>query len=230
MNDEWFQRLIAEAQKAQEEGRSLRSISLEAGLNAQYLQHMITKQAQPSIPKLKAICDALGIDWMKLLTGSPEPNGELKPVALTGTSIPVIGYVAAGKWLEVDPLNQDHEPIDTINFLPDSSLPADRTFGLIVDGDSLNKIAPPGSTLICVYFEGMAHDVADETLVIVERRRDGGELVEVTAKRYRKREKHIELWPESNHPDWQKPIILNGHDERIETRITGIVKRIVIKP
>ena len=183
---------------------------------------------------MSKLAGALGVSPVDLLVApsmKSEPEQELRPAKLKQARIPIIGNVAAGKWLEIDPLNQDEQPLDYINFIPDSNLPLPITFGLVVEGPSLNKIAPPGSVLICVSLADAGMEALNGQLIVVERSRDNHELVEITAKRVRyKPSGAVELWPESNHPDWQDPIILDGKDTRIEVEVKAVVKRIIITP
>jgi lambda repressor-like predicted transcriptional regulator len=65
----WFDRLKAQIKKAQEDGRSLRAISMSAGLNGHYLTHMFRKDTPPTVENFFSICEALGKDPVEILTG-----------------------------------------------------------------------------------------------------------------------------------------------------------------
>lgn len=157
-----------------------------------------------------------------------EVKDELAPAPIYFQQIPILGEVAAGAWLEVDPLKTEEEPTDWLPFSPDPQLNLNSAFVLKVHGTSLNKIAPEGSLLVCTPYAGQ--ELSDGDLTIVERARDGGSLIEVTAKRVRQPNGHFELWPESNDPKWQTPIVLNGDDDGIEISIKALVKKIIIEP
>lgn len=164
-----------------------------------------------------------------------QPNQpiDLSPTKDQFTTIPIRGEVAAGLWREVDNLNQDMESFGFADTVVIPQYPPELQFGLIVRGESLNKIAPNGATLHCLEFiSGGAWDVQDGDLVIVQRTKYQGALYEMTAKRVRKNG-DFELWPESNHPDFQEPLKVqdikdDSCDE--EVRILAKVLKILIDP
>ena len=89
-------------------------------------------------------------------------------------------------------------------------------FGLQVRGTSINRQAKEGDILFCLDISA-GWQPEDGNLVIVERRRDQDGNREVTAKRFRRRGNRIELWPESDDPRWQEPIVLEGEPADRET-------------
>lgn len=70
------------------------------------------------------------------------------PVALP--YIPILGRVAAGRWIDVHVLENEDHPASV--FPPDPRFPIAAQFDLIVEGTSLNKFAQPGDRLRCVDF------------------------------------------------------------------------------
>lgn len=52
-------------------GRSMRSISLEAGLSPGYLHTMMTEEKDPTVSSLQAIGQVLGVSVSELLDGHP---------------------------------------------------------------------------------------------------------------------------------------------------------------
>jgi SOS-response transcriptional repressor LexA len=148
-------------------------------------------------------------------------------------SLPVIGEVAAGRWLEAD----DHVDVpayDPVPVQPDARWRVEDQYGLVVRGTSLNRIAVDGDILACVSAVAIRYKPAEDDLVIVEMRRNSGLLRQRTAKRYMKQNSHIELWPDSDDPRWQKPIIIpkgptalesmiEDEDGRIEVSIIALV-------
>lgn len=152
---------------------------------------------------------------------------DLAPHKTTSRRMPVMGEVAAGSWLDFDPLRS--EPTDWLDFIPDMKLSTDHVYALKVRGTSLNRIAPDGSVLVCLDAVGAGIAIREGDLVIVTQSREGG-LREVTAKRVRRANGQYELWPESIDPKWQTPILLNGDDEGETVAVKAIVKYIVISP
>lgn len=151
----------------------------------------------------------------KVLHLLSDPKADLGSVEIGNVSpserelgkIPIRGEVAAGLWREHDDVAQElDEPAEYAPTILAPTYPKDLQFALIVRGESLNKIAPDGSTLHCVeYIDGGSWDLADGELVIVQRSKFQGQMIETTAKRVRKKA-GWELWPESDHPDFQEPL------------------------
>lgn len=137
--------------------------------------------------------------------------GESESVGLK--KIEVIGDVRAGAWrtaLEFE--NEDREII---------SVPAPaRSFGVIARGESMNERYPDGTYLIClpiIEFE----EIKDGAGVIVHRSNAEG-LWEATVKEYRLKDGKAYLWPRSDHPDHQTPLLYeNGESVEITAIVVG---------
>ncbi len=192
--------------------------------------------SQPQINRLEKGDRKLTVEWaerlapyleiepQKLLFGkadTPEPKSELKKIREVG-SIPIIGAVRAGSWLEVDQLNyeadQEHRHIPAL-----LDYPLDWQYAFTVEGASLNKRAEEGDILQCVDLIQSGLDIIDGDLVIVERTLHDGALIERTAKLVRKTSAGFELWPESTDPAHQSPIVVNGAEMHEEVRIKAVV-------
>lgn len=162
------------------------------------------------------------MEW--LLTGR---NGAMTPLRHTTlATVPIIGIVRAGTWQDVE--EGDSGLYETVPAAPDA--PPDLQKAYTVEGTSLDKIAQTGDILICLDYIGSGVEVNDGDLVIVERSRFNGQMVERTAKRVRRTLTGFELWPESNDPQYQEPIRINGADESDEIRIAAKVLWIMKKP
>jgi SOS-response transcriptional repressor LexA len=159
-----------------------------------------------------------------LLTGkiNPVPSVEKTPLA----TIPVIGIVRAGTWQDVDA--GDSGMFQVVPAAPGE--PAEWQYAFTVEGNSLNRIAKSGSILVCLDFIKSRVEIQDSDLVIVERSRFGGQMVERTGKRVRKTTSGFELWPDSDDPAHQEPILLDGHDGADEVRVVAKVLWIMSKP
>lgn len=123
------------------------------------------------------------------------------------TLLPVLGEVAAGRWLEIDEF-VDEPAYQPVSVSPDQRWPVEAQYGLVVRGESINRFAHEGDILLCVSAVPARYLPRDGDLVIVELRRNAGMLRQRTAKRYFRTDTHIELWPDSDHPRWKKPIII----------------------
>lgn len=124
-----------------------------------------------------------------------------------GRLIPLLGSVPAGPWKEAI--------AETENFIPAPSqdLP-DSVFALTVEGDSMDKIAPSGST---IFLDPQDRDLFDKRLFVV-RNGDG----EVTFKQYR--EAPARLVPCSRNPKHHMIPIMDGGFETV-ARVVLVVAR-----
>lgn len=153
--------------------------------------------------------------------------GEVKPGIKLGKSyripdvnstIRIVGEVQAGMWREIETLKPEiiaHTPIFAG---PDQ-------FGLVVRGDSMNRVAQDGDFLVClsVPHSGLTPQVGD--LVVVERTRDDGSIVELSVKRLSAEFDGTQiLVPESHDPAFQEPLNLNETSSQdVEVRIIAVV-------
>jgi SOS-response transcriptional repressor LexA len=169
-----------------------------------------------------------------LLTGEGNgPLAESDNEGLTKSAVPVgyigvKGKVAANSWMNVDDMDfgyDDQEHVPSVG-----NYPIDWQFALKIEGNCLNKIANHGDILVCVDTIASAIDIEPGDLVIVERSRYDGEMVERTAKRVRMTSEGYELWPESTDPQHQAPIKLTGGADGETVRVMGKVLWILRKP
>lgn len=139
-------------------------------------------------------------------------------------TVPIIGEVAAGRWLAVDDAI-DESPYDGIAVPPDPAHPIEHQFAAISKGTSINRVAPDGFILGCVDVARARIKPKDGDLVVVEQSRDGGHTRERTAKRYHRTDEGVELWPDSDDPRWTTPITIrrNAEDESTTITVLGIV-------
>jgi SOS-response transcriptional repressor LexA len=149
-----------------------------------------------------------------------------KPLPSRG--VPFRGEVAAGVWIEVG--EGQEVPDDYLPFNPLPQYPEGAVYCLTVRGDSLDKVAPPGTVLVCVDLYSSGIDIKDGDLVIVERAKFQDGLLEMTAKRVRAVKGGFELYPESTNPKW-KPIAYprapnsDGESIRILARVDYVLSR-----
>lgn len=174
------------------------------------------------------------LDW--LLTGRGETPAKLP--ALPGivlasgpgarlNSVTIRGSVRASYWQDVSDLEYGGE----MSEVPSAGgVPVEWQVAYRVDGNCLNKVAADGDILVCVDLIKSQAPIENNDLVIVERTRYGGQMVQRTAKRVRRTSTGFELWPESDDPAHQDPIVLNGAAEHDEVRVAAKVLWILRKP
>jgi SOS-response transcriptional repressor LexA len=143
--------------------------------------------------------------------------------------LPIRGDVAAGLWHEIDAFADPGE-FERAPVVVSPNFPAEAQYALRVVGTSINRIAQEGDFLRCVDIWIAGLTPRDGDLAIVEQRRNGEQLREVTAKRIRQTNGILRLEPESTDPKWQ-PILLDPKKapDGIEARIIAIVD-LVFRP
>ena len=222
-------------------GLSITAAAARVGKKKDLFYNYIRRQSsEPRRRTLLLMAQALETTLEWLLDGKgpkdatdPTPQietGDLFPTTQKLGLIPIRGEVAAGLWREHDDLAQDlGEPPKYAPTVLNDLYPAEQQFALIARGKSLNKIAPDGSTLHCVeLINGGAWDVQDGELVIVQRSKFQGAMIENTAKRVRMNG-DFELWPESTHPDFQEPLrVKDFREQGIDEEIRILAKVISI--
>lgn len=123
-----------------------------------------------------------------------------------------------------DPITGEGD-FETVPVTPVVEYDSGSQYALQLIGNSLNRVAPPGSYVICVKLEGYPGGdrikALDGKLVHVERKRD--DLVETTVKRLVAKGRYIELHPDSNDPHHQAPLILADPVADVSVRILGVV-------
>lgn len=97
-----------------------------------------------------------------------------------------------------------------------------------VVNESMNRIIPPGSLVHVVDAIEIGYAPNHDDVVVVERVRGNGWLVERTVKQVAMTSEGVELWPRSHNPRYQSPISLVGGaepEEDVQVHIVGLVIR-----
>lgn len=171
----------------------------------------------------------VSFEWLATGAGQPRNGALTKPANKPGTvsMVPVIGFVKAGTWQDIE----EWGALEVADYVPSTGdFPADWQFALVVDGNSVNRAARHGDWLICVDLIKSQIDIGDDDLVVVERARYDGQMVERTAKRVKRTLSGMELWPDSDDPAHQEPIAYRTNGEKDEVRITAKVIWVLRKP
>ncbi len=125
-------------------------------------------------------------------------------VDVASEGLMVRGFVHAGVWQE------SYAPEGEVKKLPIvgvSGYPVQRQFALQIKGDSINRRAKDGHFAVCAEWHG---PLSSGDVVVFERRRNG--FFQSTIKVVKLRDGSIELWPDSDSPDHQDPIIVKRKD------------------
>lgn len=148
-------------------------------------------------------------------------SGLPSPDALPVLSVPVIGAVQAGAW--VDAVERDRDDWYEVAVAADGRYPGVRRYGLEVRGPSMNRRYPEGSIVIVVKLLDLGRDPRHGERVVVQRRRRADDLMEATVKELRIVDGEPWLWPDSDHPSFQQPTPLHDGAEDDIVEIAGVV-------
>lgn len=202
-------------------GKSARAVSLATKLSDAFVLNILNgKSKSPraaNLAKLAAVLETTS-EW--LLEGKgPEvvaenvtervSSAKEPPVPVLSGGLRVLGDVAAGRFLSLDSA-VDETVYEWAPITPHPSYPEGAQYGLVVRGTSINQIALDGDILHCVDIQASGHMPQNGELVIVEQIHLGGHMRERTAKVLKEvgDERFVELWPDSDDPKWQEPILV----------------------
>lgn len=216
--EKWRERLKAALEA---KGLTMKAASVQAGLNEAYVSEVL-RGNEPKAKQLISLAEKLGLSLDEVLLG----RDEARPEILRSESpklAHVVGVVQAGLWYdESHPPQVEYEPIP---YVP-TRYPNLKQVAYRVQGSSMNlRKIEDGDFVIAVPYWEVRIAPQDRDLVVVERRRDGGEI-ERTVKEVAIQPEHIELWPRSSDPAWQKPILIPRDQQPsdfVEVEIVGLV-------
>lgn len=188
-------------------------IMADVGLNA--IRHIRVRGHAPKAETLAKLADVLGVPAAYFLEAAAEGgrNNDLRPKAAGMMPIPieavyVKGFVQAGAWQEA----LEWPAIDwkAVYAPSDSRYPGMERFALEVRGTSMDRVYPEGSVVIAIKLADLGREPQSGEHVIVLCRAESSGSMEATIKKYQvdSAGRHI-LWPESNDPFHQTPVVLN---------------------
>ncbi|MEA3264120.1 MAG: S24 family peptidase [Pseudomonadota bacterium] len=203
-----------------------RSLSLAAtgGKSPHIVREILRGRSNnPTLETLVGLSRALGIDISRLVSGGEGVMPRVGGVA-PYERLQVLGAVAAGVWRE-----QTEWPEEDRYFIEVGPSPVvgGERFALRMEGNSMDKLIPPGSDLECLRTIFGEIEPVPGDIVIVQR--DRHDMHELTCKRLDHDGKNYILRAESTRPEFQEPIIIgrpdadNFSDDGVQ--IIGIVLR-----
>jgi len=209
-------------------GITRKSASEHVGKNHSYIQQFLERSVPKKLPEQVRyrLAELLKVDEADLRTpdqryAQVRASGNFTNVS-TISSIPLVGDVQAGVWLEVDGFHGDEEEPPRVPIVPNPKYAGFKQWAVRVIGDSVNKRIDDGAFAHCVDVE-CGRQPKDGDLVVVERLRDSGGLVETTIKEVRDADNGLELWPCSTNPAHNGPIQLGNGEESTSVAIKGFV-------
>ncbi|WP_086656562.1 LexA family protein [Acetobacter persici] len=185
-----------------------------AGVGVNTIRHIRKRGHSPKIENLRKLALALGVPAAYFLEAAAVgAEGDIQGQVTNLQAIFVKGAVQAGHWTEAT----EWPPMDWYPVFTPSNIryPSTEKFGLVVKGDSMNKVYPAGSIVIAVKFSDIACQPKPGQRVVVIRRSLHG--FEATVKKFDvDASGRIILWPESYSPEYQQPLIIESkslHDD-----------------
>jgi transcriptional regulator with XRE-family HTH domain len=187
-------------------GLSERELLRRANLSPGYLQQVVAG-SMPTVSRLIALAKALEVPPVTLLEALVEKGDALTPPR-PGHSREVLvrAYVEAGVFAPSDLWPPDDwYSVD----MPLPSLPPwVPVIGCEVRGRSMDRVYPPGSILACARLIDLDRQPQDGERVIVRRRSNTDDGIELTCKRLGFDGDRAILWPMSTDPDHQQPLVI----------------------
>lgn len=150
-----------------------------------------------------------------ILTGQSASSA---PVVDTVLHIPVIARASAGAFRYDDGIDEGAYLVPAV---PRGDIGAAVQYGVVVDGQSVNKRIPDGAYAICAPYDSFPGGAQHGQLVHVVRERAG--LHEHTIKELRFTSNGMQLVPCSTDPKHQDAIDLSAPEEDTIVRIVGVV-------
>lgn len=210
-------------QLLEERGVTARAASREIGKGDTLLRDILSGRSRNARgDTLHEIAAYLGVPVSELQMGEG-PAGDIaqQPVI---TTLPLLGKVQAGAWLEIDDTSQE-EP-EMLAAALDRRYPRAQQWLREVDGDSMNaRNIFPGDIAHIVELTGSGVALVSGMIVEVTRLRAGGALREITLKEVEVADDgQVILWPRSTNPKWAEPIRLREKDDgEVTVQVTGLL-------
>jgi SOS-response transcriptional repressors (RecA-mediated autopeptidases) len=182
------------------------------GITQPAFNHYLKDKRTPKLSVATKFCEEFGCSLSYLYgLDELEPIGAMK-------QIPLIGQVEAGAWREACQLPENDW--EYINYSVNENYKNKKIFALRVHGNSMNKVFPEGTILICCDIYDYEKEITDGKYVIAEHHKN--DLCEATVKSYYRIDKDtVVLKPESTDPRYIDIILREGKEE--ECQIKAVV-------
>lgn len=213
-------------------GLSANEASVKAGLPRGFVGDILSgKSKHPRADSIMRLATALECDPGYLLTSdetwAPVKRKGAAPVVGPEIMMPVRFEVAAGAWKE----HEDYDTSGEVEMMPATLVEPFQAFPQWLErvrGDSMDRIIPADSLVHVVDAIAMHYVPADGDIVVVERTRAQGALVERSLKQLAVLKKGgLELWPRSHNPRWDKPLVLAEHHDNDDDTVVQIVGLVI---
>ncbi|MFB9942799.1 LexA family protein [Gluconobacter oxydans] len=190
--------IIEQMMKAQ--NTNPKRLAKEAGVGPTYVRDIIEgRSLDPKTGKLTQIATALGCKLDDLLG----KGSSITPVHTT--QIEVRGDVQAGVWREAIEWPQADWYAITVPL--DTAFAGLHRYGLLVKGDSMDKVFPDGSIAVVINLADLGRMPKTGEVVVAVHRSKTSDEFEATVKAVQVLESgEMILWPQSTNPDFATPL------------------------
>lgn len=180
---------------------------VKAGLSSSAIRNWQKKRdgksgSAPTVESISRLAPVLQTSVTYLLEGKGPADANGVETSVTENSVaglPVFGSINAGVWKDTSIFEEDGEA-RMLPGLGAISFPHARHYYLEVIGDSMDKLFPDGSYVECVDFAESGLALQEGMTLHVERRRFGGQLIEITLKTIESKDGVLTLVPKSSNP------------------------------
>lgn len=196
----------------------LKAREINPAVGVDFLRDMRRRKHLPRTDKLAALAQVLGVPVSRLVAEISH-NGEEASAGTSASSLPVAqiqvcGEVQAGVWKEAQewPLTDRYE----ITIPQDSAYPGLKRYGLMVKGQSMNRVFQEGSVVIVINFSELGRRPRNGDYVVAMQRSAVSDSFEATIKAVQiKAGGQMVLWPQSTEPEFQAPLVLPGPETTV---------------
>lgn len=205
-----------------ERGLSDRKACLQAreinpAVGVDFIRDMRRRGHPPRADKLNALAQALHVSPLELSSlvdgSASKKTNSLQPIHTT--QIEVRGDVQAGVWR--DAMEWPRADWYAITVPLDAAYAGLHRYGLLVKGDSMNKVFPDGSVVVVINLSDLGRMPHTGEIVVAVQRSKTTSDFEATVKAVQVRDNgEMILWPQSTNPDFTVPVRVpvagNEHD------------------
>lgn len=174
------------ALKELRDGITLEALSADTDISVSQISRYESGKRSPSLVDLRKLAGRLRVTVAELI-GDPAPK-----------EVPLVSWVSAGRLRASHPVYDS----DVLRVVHVANLPSGNWMALEIDGDSMDRIAPPGSIIVL--------DRNDHTLVDGRFYVFGNTMGEATFKRYRAKPERLQ--PYSTNPDHETHYLEDSMD------------------
>ena len=200
----------------------LKAREINPAVGVDFLRDMRRRKHLPRTDKLAALAQVLGVP-VAILISEISHQGERRAAddvetgvssALSVSQVQVCGEVQAGVWKEAQEWPASDWYGITVPY--DAAYASLKRYGLVVKGQSMNRVFQEGSVVIVVNFSELGRRPRNGDYVVAMQRSTMSDSFEATIKAVQIKDNgQMVLWPQSTEPEFQTPIILPAPEETV---------------